>query len=169
MASLKTLKQDKNKGFTLVEILVAIAILAIILSLGIFLSFDFYKSRSLLSEKDIIISVLQKARNQSLNNINQVRHGIHFMEDSGLKYIIFECKAESPQCVKYQENSADAVIAVYYGISISEPALPFDVIFEQLSGDCLNCNLEKTITVTDGAKSYAIKINKEGGIDWNIE
>ena len=58
----KDLIQD-SKGFTLVEILIAIALLIVILSLGLFISFDFYKNYAFRSEKNIIVSILQKARN----------------------------------------------------------------------------------------------------------
>src|SRR5438105_2008049 len=101
--------KKNTAGFTLIEIIIAIAILAIILTLGLFISFDFYKSYAFRSEKNIIVSVLQKARGQALNNINQARHGVSFQ--SG-QYIIFECKFATPQCTDYTgaDTSKDILI-----------------------------------------------------------
>ena len=166
-----------EKGFTLIEVLIAMAILVIILSLGLFISFDFYKSYAFRSEKNIVVSVLQKARSESLNNINQTRHGVHFEASPSLKYILFECPAASPQCTYYNTGSStDIIIDSSYGASIANPLpLPFDVIFGQLSGDCIPSSgatpfacdsLNQPITISYGARSYNITVNSEGRIDW---
>src|SRR3989344_3331593 len=108
-----------SRGFTLVEILIVVAILVVIFSFGLFISFDFYKSYSFHSEKSTIVSILQKARNQSLNNINESRHGVHFSA-SPLQYIIFECNP-GVLCTDYSEadTSKDIIIEPSYGISIT--------------------------------------------------
>src|SRR5258706_4507626 len=98
MASPNTSRQ--SKGFTLVEIAIVIILLMTIISLGLFISFDFYKNFAFRSEKSTIISILQKARSQSLNNIDEVRHGVHFAA-SPLTYIVFECPTATPQCTSY--------------------------------------------------------------------
>ena len=173
MASPSTLNPDRStlqRGFTIIEILIAIAILVVILGLGLFVAFDFYKSYAFRAEENIITSVLQKARNQSLSNISQVRHGVRFA-DSPMRYILFECPTGIPQCTSYTASSTDNIINASYGISITHPSLPFDVIFDQLSGDCItsttfNCSSDNPVTVSDGSKSYDITINSEGRIDW---
>lgn len=153
-----------RKGFTLVEILIAVVILVVIFSFGLFISFDFYKSYSFHSEKSTIVSILQKARNQSLNNINESRHGVHFSAIP-LHYILFEC---SSSCVSYPGSaSSDIIIDPSYGISITDT--PIDIVFDQLSGSCVSSNCssgEATITVSDGVRSYNISVNSEGQIDW---
>lgn len=161
----------KESGFTLIEIIVSIAILLVIAGLGLFISIDFYKSYSFRSEEDTIVSILQKARSQSVNNIDQTRHGVHF--SSPLKYTIFECKSALPQCISYADadTSKDIEISPSYGISVSSPVLPFDVVFDQLS-DCLssasnNCSASPvSIVINDGSRTYTIDINNEGRISW---
>lgn len=154
----------------MIEILIAIAILAIIIGLGLFVGFDFYKSYSFHSEKSVIVSSLQKARNQSLSNINQTRHGVHFEAAPSLKYIIFECPINNPKCTDYTASSTDIIISSSYGISIISPSsLPFDVVFDQLSGSCVSPNCLTNpldITISDGIKSYNVFVNSEGRIDW---
>ena len=156
----KDLIQD-SKGFTLVEILIAIALLIVILSLGLFISFDFYKNYAFRSEKNIIVSILQKARNQSLNNINQTTHRVHFERDGSnpqrvISYTIFEGGS-------YVSGAAGNIVTeASYGVFITTPTLPFDIMFNQLNGD----SADATITVSDGVKSYNITVNSEGRIDW---
>ncbi|MEK7664226.1 MAG: prepilin-type N-terminal cleavage/methylation domain-containing protein [Patescibacteria group bacterium] len=160
---------NQDKGFTLVELLVGIALLAIIVSLGLFLSFDFYRNFSVSSQANTIVSILQKARSQSLNNINQARHGVHFEDSSGLKYILFECPAGIP-CASYNLSYSGFEVKPAYGISLAN-SLPLDVIFDQLSG-CLSSTVNDcsqsqiTITVNGGVNPYNININSEGRIDW---
>ncbi len=155
---------QNQKGFTLIEIIIAIAILALIASLGLFISMDFFREYSFRSEENTIVSILQKARSQSMDNIDQMRHGVHFQ--SG-KYVMFEC---SSTCTAYPgSSSSDLVINSSYGSTISAPVLPFDVIFDQLSGDCITSNCSAatlTITANDKGKTHDIKINSEGRIDW---
>jgi prepilin-type N-terminal cleavage/methylation domain-containing protein len=153
------------KGLTLVEIIISIAILTLIASLGLFISMDFFKNYSFRSEKNVIVSILQNARSQSINNIDQVRHGIHFQANP-IKYIEFECPVSTPQCSSYSSLPSEFIINSSYNISFSNPTLPFDIIFDQLNGNCINCTSPINIVVIDGTKQYTININSEGRIDW---
>lgn len=154
-----------KRGFTLIEIVVAIGLITLIASIGLVVSMEYLRGRSAHSEEDVIVSLLQNARSQSLSNIDQVRHGVHFVS-SPLRYIEFECPSSLPQCTAYTSSSADSVINSSYNVSIPSPALPFDIIFGQLSGDCVNCASTTDITVNDGARDYVVSVNNEGQIDW---
>jgi prepilin-type N-terminal cleavage/methylation domain-containing protein len=158
-------KNLHRKGFTLVEILITIGLLVMIASLGLFISFDFYKGYSFRSERSTIVSVLQKARSQSMDNINEKRHGVHF-QGNPLKYVIFECEG----CTSYSgSNSMDNPVDAAYSISVTNPSLPFDVVFDQLTGDCVSSNCSTnplSINISDSGKQYTISVNNQGRIDW---
>ncbi len=158
MASPSTSPQNKFDGFTLIEVLIAMVILAVIFSLGLFISFDFYKSYSARQERDVVISILQKARSQAMDNIDQSRHGVHFA--SPLQYVLFECNPATA-CTSYTgaDTSKNISIAPAYGVSITGT----DVVFDQLTG---NCDNPATITVTANGKTQTISINSQGRIDW---
>ncbi len=143
----------QSNGFTLVEILITIAILAVIFSLGVFISLDFYKSFSSRSERDTIVSILQKARGQALANIDQLKHGVHF-STIPTQYILFEGDAYNPG------NPGNSVFDAAAGVTIV--GAPIDVIFDQLSGQ----SSPITISVQDQTGSHAISINAAGRIDW---
>ena len=146
---------------TLIEIIISISILSMIAALGLFISLDFAKSYNFRSEKNTIVSILEKARGESINNIGKVRHGVHFQANP-LKYIIFECPSLNPQCTSYTSGAADLSIDSSYGVSITSPSLPFDAIFNQLDGG----SSAVSITILDGTKSSTISVNSEGRIDW---
>ncbi len=161
-------------GFTLTEILVVLGIIVLIATFGLIVSLDVYKSYAFRLERSIIVSTLQKARSQSLNNINQVRHGVRF-QTSPLAYVLFECPSGTPQCKSYTASASDLVILSSYSVSIDSPTLPFDVIFDQLSGDCVvstganafNCDpVNQPIKVSSGNQSFNITVNSAGQINW---
>ena len=150
-----------EKGFTLIEVLVVIGILAVIATLGLFVSMDFFRSRSSHSEQETIVSLLQNARSQSMNNINQARHGVHFdVTASPLEYTLFECGSG---CSAYAGGTSYLNIKASYGVKITTPASSFDIIFNQLRGD----TSAQATTINDGVRDYTVSVNSEGRIDWN--
>jgi type II secretory pathway pseudopilin PulG len=150
----------QNRGLTLIEILVSMGILILIIGLGMVVSLDFFRSSSFQSEQEVIVSALQKARSESMNNIDQMRHGVRLTNS---QYIIFEC---SGSCTTYPGSaSSDIILKPDYPITFT-PA-PADVVFDQLSGDCVGCTpSDIDIHANDGTKNFTINVNSEGRINW---
>ncbi len=163
MASRRDYTRKNANGFTLVEVLISIGILGLIAGLGLFISFDVYRHGTFHSEQGEIVSILQKARSQSINNIDQVRHGVHF-QSNPLTYILFECPSGTPQCSSYTASSSDVSVTASNNVSVTS-TLPMDIIFSQLSGDCISCVSAQTLTVNNGPSTNSITINSEGRID----
>src|ERR1700690_15728 len=59
---------SKNKGITLIEVIVVIALVAIVSSFGLFISMDNYNDSSFRNERDLFISALMHARAQAMDN-----------------------------------------------------------------------------------------------------
>ncbi len=143
-------KLDK-KGFTLIEILLVVSIIAMIFAFTVALGFDSYRRNSLKTERDTLISILQKARSQAINNVNNTKHGFYF---NGTEYIIFEGDSfisPQPQDLMVQKSS-----------SITTSGLN-EIIFDQLTG---NASPTGEIVLSDGISSTTISINQEGRINW---
>src|SRR3989344_5249325 len=83
----RILRAKLKGGFTLVEVIVVIAIVGLIFGLGLFMSFDVYRGFSHRSERDVIVSLLERARSHAMANVGQSAWG--FCEDAGNNYIIF--------------------------------------------------------------------------------
>ena len=138
-------------GFTLIEVLVVLGIFSVLASFGCLATMDFYKSYAFDAERSSVIAILQKARSQSLANINNTAYGVHF--GSG-QYVIFQGSV-------YNSSSAfNQNIPAGFGITASGLT---DIVFAQLSGDAGSGG---NLTLSDGKRLAEIYINSEGRIDW---
>jgi prepilin-type N-terminal cleavage/methylation domain-containing protein len=139
------------RGLTLIEILVVLGILSVLATFGYLVTMDFYKGYAFNAERNIIVSILQKARSQSLANINESAHGVHF--DPG-QYVIF-------QGASYNSGAGfNQITPAAFGIGHSGVA---DIVFAQLSGDV---NPGGSLILSDGKRSAVISVNNEGRINW---
>ena len=138
-------------GFTLIEILITLSIIVVLAGLGLFLGFDVYRGYAFRYERNVAVSILQKARSEAMNNINQLPHGVR-IEDSS--YIVF------------QGSTFDSTTSTNIRIPISKSVAvggTNEIIFDELSGDVTTPG---TITLTNGVRTTNITINNVGRIDW---
>ena len=95
---------------------------------------------------------MQKARSQSINNINETTHGIRFEPD---QYVLFDGEGEE---VEFPMNTK-----VNY---IDMPPTP-EVVFTQLSGDTVSGD-DFAFKITNGAKTSQITVTTNGTINWDV-
>ncbi|OGM97062.1 MAG: hypothetical protein A3B86_02930 [Candidatus Yanofskybacteria bacterium RIFCSPHIGHO2_02_FULL_38_22b] len=142
-----------NAGFTLLETVIALAIVVILVGLYPFLNIDELISRNFESNISSAVTSIIRARSESINNIGNSPHGFKIIPGS---YIIFE-----GQDYVSRNLSKDKVIPqgsndlVFSGID--------EIVFSQLSGDS---TASDSFTITRGTKMATIHINYEGRIDW---
>lgn len=147
----KLKRPNSSFGFTLLEVLVTMAIVGTIFAVGSFLDLNIYSRELLASEQTDLISILQKARNRSMNNLYSSSHGVHITEDS---FIIFRGSsylADVPTNEIITRN--DNIIIT--GIN--------DIVFSQFSG---NANPTGDILLQDNLQTKTINIKANGLIDW---
>jgi len=145
---MKSLTACTSSGFALIEIIVVIAVTTGLFAIGSFVDTNMTSRRSLSSEQAILVLVLQKARNQAMNNIYASPHGIHIEDDS---YVIFR---EFPY---HESNLTNETIPRNNNFDDGDD---FEVIFTQLSGEP-----NHTGQINFNGGKY-IKIEKSGLIDW---
>lgn len=141
-----------ESGFTLVEILVVVAIFAILAGIGLFMSFRSYQNSLYHSERDIAVALIEKARSQSMANVDQSPHGFCF---SGGSYVVFEGTDCATAAIKEMTPAGS-------GVALSGPPAA-GVVFSQLSG---NPSWSGNMALTQGGNITTITINGEGMIDW---
>jgi prepilin-type N-terminal cleavage/methylation domain-containing protein len=145
-----------DRGFTLIEILVVIAIIGLIFGIGLFLSFDVYHGFSHRSERDIIVSMLERARSYALANVEQAPWG--FCVAAG-HYEVFHGASYSAGAVEQSLATSSAATVLGAPGCATNP-----VIFAQLSGTTTAAG---PITITQGsAPADTITINDQGTISW---
>ncbi len=143
----------KISGFTLIEIIIAAAIIAIIGGLGLFIGIGQYSSHVLSAERGMIVGMLQKARNQSMNNINEAPHGVYIQTPS---YILFQGASYASRNVLFDEILPKAPFVTIGGNQ--------EIVFNQLRG---NVSVgEGDITISNGTRTHTISVNSEGRINW---
>lgn len=147
-----------SKGFTLMEIIVVLAILGFVISIGLLVSLDFYKTYAYKSERNILVGVLEKARSRSMANINQSAHGV-YIDTTNHNYIIFQ-----GQTYATRNSSYDQVFPINPSINlIGVPSLPAAVVFSRLSGTTTS----ETLTMSDGTgRTGTVDIGTDGQINW---
>jgi prepilin-type N-terminal cleavage/methylation domain-containing protein len=147
-------------GFTLIEIVVAIAILGIILSFGLIVSLDSYRGYIFRTERSTIVSVLTRARNKSLANINQQPHGACY-DDLNKNYVIFDgssfAVATNPTTVQ-----ANPSVSIASNPNIFLCGSNVGVVFAQLIGTTTRVD----IGITQNNRVSTTSINYEGTINW---
>jgi Tfp pilus assembly protein FimT len=143
-------------GLTLVEIIVVIALFLILAGLSLLFSMDFYRTHAFHAEKNTVISILAKARNQAMANYHQTTHGVCY--DDG-EYVLFEgagpCAGAAVQ-QRFQKNYAVTVI------------WPTEIVFQQLDGNPAgDCSSACVINLFDNnGHSATLSVNNEGRINW---
>ncbi|MBI4993586.1 prepilin-type N-terminal cleavage/methylation domain-containing protein [Candidatus Wolfebacteria bacterium] len=143
--------QDNAKGLTMIEIIVAMAILSVIAGLGFWVSLEFYKTYNLDSEFNILTSALRKVRNLSMTNFNESAHGIYIEPN---RYVIFQGSSYVARNQSFDE--------IYEPLSVNFSGIG-EAVFSQLSGDS---SASGTIKINYETKNRQVFINYDGKIDW---
>jgi len=141
-----------NRGLTLVEILIVVAILSLIGGFGIIVSANFYRNQSILADQSDLISLLRKARNSALNNLNESGHGVYIGAD---EYVVFQGDTYATRNTVFDEEYSHSGGLQFSGLQ--------EITFQQLEG---NANASGTIAVSNGVQTTTVSINSEGRIYW---
>jgi len=154
-----------NNGFTLIEVLVALALIAVMGSFSLLYGFGFYRTTAFRNELLVLVSTLQQARARSLNMIVGSEHGVHI---------------EPGKFVAFSGSPADYEIGASGNFEILAPGVSevfgdLEIVFEQRSGQAGNlergqlCGNEAQSCVMRLARegqSHSIYINREGALQW---
>lgn len=144
-----------NKGVTLVELILVIAIFAVILGASAPLLSSFYYRFQYITTVQQTQSLLRVAQTQSMGIHNDSQHGL-FIDSSGSQLVLF-------QGIDYASRDTDYDLVVDYDANVVVTTTYGDEItFEKLSG---NPSVTGTITVSSDAGSANVTINDEGLVD----
>lgn len=121
-----------KKGFTLLELLIVIAIVSLISIIGIGFYANYNESLEIDSTSKIIISDLRQAQSNSMSGLGGFKWGIHFVNGVDDYYELFSTPTD-------YNNISKVVLSKNYlsnGISFAEPTdgLSKDIIFDKISG-----------------------------------
>lgn len=155
MASRKT---STASAFTLIEMLVVIGLVTAFASLSLFIDLNSYRGDAFRAERNTVVTLLQRARADALNNIGQDPHGVAiFPSDHPHAYVLFAGTDYTSSL-----SSTHEVFDMAYAIELT--AGPSEIVFQQLSGATA---YDGPLTLHDSERNMdaVIKINNEGLID----
>lgn len=155
--------RKSGAGFTLLEVLVVMGIMSILGGFALIVSLDVYRGFAFRTERDMLISVLHKARSQSMNNMclgtgctDGKPHGVHVSTGA---YIVFQGASYASRDV-----AVDEVVPAENAAARITPGSLSEVVFAQLSGSAAPVG---SIGLTDSAGHISTTtINSEGQITW---
>ncbi len=159
----------KHRGFTLLEIIVVMALIVIVAAFGLIVSFDDYRGFNFRNERDVVAAVLQKARSQAVNNMcfsygtidchDGKPHGAYFGTPG--QYVIFQGTSYAAR-----DTEADEIIEVK---NAAVNLTGFDeVVFSRLSGDASVSPSGQTLTVIDDrGRTSVFTVESSGRIWWS--
>lgn len=146
-------------GFTLIEVIIVVAIMGMVLSCSLFFTTNQLKRESLLSQRLLLVTALQTARADAMNNVKQIAHGVVLYPASFDGFVIFS----GLDYASSNGMSQRQIPSVYATVLASSS--PREIVFSQLSGDA---NYSGEIILLDNTtnSSTSITINYEGKIGW---
>lgn len=146
-----------NRGISLIEILIIIAIMFVVSFVAMPSLINFQREQSLKNTTENIISFLNKAKSDSSSSLNSNNYGVHF-EDNYMVYFSGSTFSESgPDNKMINFESGTSIPSG--GISLNGGGN--DVIFPRLTGDTTGYG---TITIQLTAKTTHQKIITIGKI-----
>lgn len=156
-----------KKGITLIEIIIIIAIISIISSIVLFNLSLFRNEQALKNTTVDIVSILNKARENTLSSLNSINYSVHFETD---RVVLFTGSIYSPSLSTNEVTifSSSVIIPATGGINISGGGS--NITFKRLTGEVINGTIDSSIVIqltSDGTKQKTITINKTGVISSN--
>ncbi len=148
MIALNKLKKDS--GYTLVELLIVLTISALLLGIITTSFFSFRKNQALQKDTELIVELLNQARNQTISSKNLSQYGVHFASSTVTVFTGTSYSSGDTSNQNYSLNSSDTVL------SLSLTGGSTDVVFSRLNGEALQTGtvvisspgLSQTKTVT---------------------
>ena len=123
------LKRNNTSAFTIVELLIVLAILSLLVTLSLSTIVSFGKNQSLALDTQTVVSALRQARSQTLSSKGSLAYGVHFSAPKVTLYTGPTYTVGSSSNEAFLLSSTDTIL------TISLTGGGTDVLFNRLSGD----------------------------------
>jgi len=139
------------KGFTLLELMLVVALGTVITALTVPVGIRFFQTQSLDESVDTLLSNLRRAEAQAMFQKNDSAFGIKFLTDS---YVLFQGNSYASRIQSEDESFALASGVTASGIE--------EVVFAKLTG---SPSVTGTIAIASGSDSLSLNLNSQGKVE----
>ncbi len=149
---------QRSAGFTIIELTLVIALIAVIASFGAAMTLSSLSKSVVTQERDLFVTLLLRGtRAAALANLNESPHAI-YIDNANHQYVQFEGTT-------YDENGASNREIPFSSDAVTVNNSGGDtIVFDQLSGNVSEG--AGTITIQNSAATAEITISSVGQIDW---
>jgi type II secretory pathway pseudopilin PulG len=153
----------KNKGISLLEVIIAFGVIGILAAIIVPNLSQFHKQQVLQDTSENIISLLNEARNNTISSKNSSSYGVRFQAD---KAILFAGLSYSDSPTNKQIN-LDSSVTIPGSGGINLNGGGSDVIFDRITGDTAEYGTIVIRLASDASKQKTVTISKIGVITSN--
>jgi prepilin-type N-terminal cleavage/methylation domain-containing protein len=147
------------RGFTLIEVAIVVAVLALIAGIGLAVGLPSYRATLFRSDRDTLIAALLHARAQAMNGVcsasacaGPAPHGVYIGPAS---YVIFEGASYATRDASEDEAFAADPVVARSGAA--------EIVFDALSG---RVDSPGEIVLAYAGHASIVSIDGEGGVAW---
>lgn len=124
-------KSNHDRGFTLIEILIALGIGLVLTTVVLSVFMNFRSYQALDKDVGLIVEVIRQAKSLTLNSKNSSQYGVHFESGSITIFTGASYSSTSPTNLVHTFNSGVSATTTLTG-SVR------DIVFKRLSGETDN-------------------------------
>jgi prepilin-type N-terminal cleavage/methylation domain-containing protein len=136
----------RNRGFTVLELLIVLAIMTILVALIVTALVKSRKSQGIDQDTETVVETLRMARDQTLSSDNASQYGVHFASSTATLFTGTTYSSGSSSNVVFTFTTSDLVM----GLSLAGGGS--DVIFQRLSGQTADSG---TITISSPSSGFS--------------
>jgi len=140
------------KGFSLLELIIAVSILLIVMGTISPAVVDYYSNYRMVSAQQDLVSVLRKAQALAMSNQYEEQYGVYIASSS---FVVFRGSSYASRT-----SAFDDPVSYSAAITITGPT---EIIFAQLSG---RASATGTLMLSSGAYTRSAALNNEGRVEW---
>jgi prepilin-type N-terminal cleavage/methylation domain-containing protein len=157
-------KNTKNKGFTLIEMLVVVFIIALLMAVIVPGLSRFHNQQVLQNTTEDVVTLLNEARNNTISSKNSNTYGIHLETDRAILFTGTTFNSNDPSNVPVIFDTA-AIIPATGGISLSGGGS--NIIFNRITGETANYGTIIIRMASNATQQKSISISQIGVIGSN--
>lgn len=154
----------KNKGISVLEILIVLSIIAVLASILLPSLSLFRREQTLNNTIGDIVSLLNTARNNTISSLNSNNYGVHFQSDRAIYFTGSVFDSGDVTNVPFVFDSSVNIPSVN-GINLNGGGS--DIVFTRLTGDTTNHGTIIVTLTSDSTHQKIITISKTGSISSN--